>query len=505
MKNNYNPDVLSCLANLSSDEVFTPPKLANEILDLLPKEIWKDKNVTFLDPVSKSGVFLREIAKRLIEGLRDEIPNLQKRIDHIYTKQIFGIGITEMTSLLSRRSVYCSKTANGKYSIANFDDKVGNIFFDYTKHDWKNGRCLFCGASQLEYEREDDLESHAYQFIHNNLPDKIKNMKFDVIIGNPPYQMSDGGGTGSSAIPLYHKFVEQAKKLNPRYLTMIIPSRWFAGGKGLDNFRDTMLKDNCLREMHDFLDASECFSGVSIEGGVCYFLWKRDEKGLCMVHTHSSNGISSVTERPLLEEGADVFIRYNEVISIIRKVIAKKEDNFSNLVSPRNPYGIGNEALTGSYSEQAKKIKVLGVLKSKRVIKKIPLAQLRRNIDELNSYRLFISKADGAAGQIGNPIPARIIGKIVVAEPNIACTETFLRIGVFSNEQEALHVKQYMETKFFRVLVGVRKNKNMTRDTYSFAPIQDFSEPWTDEKLYKKYKLTKEEIEFIESMIRSMN
>lgn len=505
MQNNYNPDVLSCLANLSSDEVFTPPKLANEILDLLPKEIWKDKNVTFLDPVSKSGVFLREIAKRLIEGLRDEIPNLQKRIDHIYTKQIFGIGITEMTSLLSRRSVYCSKTANGKYSIANFDDKVGNIFFDYTKHDWKNGRCLFCGASQLEYEREDDLESHAYQFIHNNLPDKIKNMKFDVIIGNPPYQMSDGGGTGSSAIPLYHKFVEQAKKLNPRYLTMIIPSRWFAGGKGLDNFRDTMLKDNCLREMHDFLDASECFSGVSIEGGVCYFLWKRDEKGLCMVHTHSSNGISSVTERPLLEEGADVFIRYNEVISIIRKVIAKKEDNFSNLVSPRNPYGIGNEALTGSYSEQAKKIKVLGVLKSKRVIKKIPLAQLGRNIDELNSYRLFISKADGAAGQIGNPIPARIIGKIVVAEPNIACTETFLRIGVFSNEQEALHVKQYMETKFFRVLVGVRKNKNMTRDTYSFAPIQDFSEPWTDEKLYKKYKLTKEEIEFIESMIRSMN
>jgi len=506
MQNNYNPDVLSCLANLSSDEVFTPPKLANEILDLLPKEIWKDKNATFLDPVSKSGVFLREIARRLLEGLQDEIPDLQKRIDHIYTKQIFGIGITEMTSLLSRRSVYCSREANGKYSILeSFNDNQGNIFFDNTNHDWKNGRCSYCGASQSEYEREKGLETHAYQFIHNNLPDKIKNMKFDVIIGNPPYQMSDGGGTGSSAIPLYHKFVEQAKKLNPRYLTMIIPSRWFTGGKGLGDFRDTMLKDNCLREVHDFLDASECFSGVSIEGGVCYFLWKRDYEGLCMVHTHSSNGILSVTERPLLEQGADVFIRYNEVISIIRKVIAKKEDNFSNLVSPRNPYGIGNEVFTGSYSERAKKIKVLGVLKSKRVIKKIPLAQLGRNIDELSSYRLFISKADGAAGQIGNPIPARIIGKIVVAEPNMACTETFLRIGVFSKEQEALHVKQYMETKFFRVLVGARKNKNMTRDTYSFAPLQDFSESWTDEKLYKKYKLTKKEIEFIESMICPMN
>jgi len=507
MQNNYNPDVLSCLANLSSDEVFTPPKLANEILDLLPKELWKNKNATFLDPVSKSGVFLREIAKRLIEGLQDEIPNLQKRINHIYTKQIFGIGITEMTSLLSRRSVYCTKEANHeKYAICTkFDDNQGNIFFDETKHDWKNGRCSYCGASQSEYEREQGLETHAYQFIHNNLPNKLKNMKFDVIIGNPPYQMSDGGGTGSSAIPLYHKFVEQAKKLSPRYLTMIIPSRWFTGGKGLDDFRDTMLKDNCLREIHDFLDASECFSGVSIEGGVCYFLWKRDDKGLCMVHTHSSNGILSMTERPLLEQDADVFIRYNEAISIIRKVNAEKEDNFSNLVGPRNPYGIGNEVLTGNFSERAKKIKVLGVLKSKRVIKKIPLAQLGRNIDELNSYRLFISKADGAAGQIGNPIPARIIGKIVVAEPDMACTETFLRIGAFNNEQEALHAKQYMETNFFRVLVGARKNKNMTRGTYSFVPLQDFSESWTDEKLYKKYKLTKKEIEFIESMICPMN
>ena len=504
-QNNYNPDVLSCLANLSSDEVFTPPKLANEILDLLPKEIWKDKNATFLDPVCKSGVFLREIAKRLLEGLEGEIPDLDKRIEHIYSRQIFGIGITELTSLLSRRSLYCSRSANGKYSIVNFDNEKGNIFFDKTNHDWQNGRCSFCGASQSEYEREEGLESHAYQFIHNNLPDKIKNMKFDVIIGNPPYQLSDGGGSGSSAIPLYHKFVEQAKKLNPRYLTMIIPSRWFTGGKGLDDFRDSMLKDSCLREIHDFLDAKECFSGVSIEGGVCYFLWKRDEKGLCTVHTHSSNGVSSKTERPLLEEGADVFIRYNDAISIVRKVSTKKEDNFSNLVSPRNPYGIGNEVLDSSYSDRAKKVDVLGILKSERVIKKIPLAQLGRNIDELNSYRLFISKADGAAGQIGNPIPARIIGKIVVANPNMACTETFLRVGPFSNEREALRAKQYMETKFFRVLVGARKNKNMTRDTYSFVPLQDFSESWTDEKLYKKYKLTKEEIEFIESMVSPMN
>lgn len=505
-QNNYNPDVLTCLANLSSDEVFTPPKLANEILDLLPKEIWKDKSATFLDPCTKSGVFLREITKRLLGGLKDEIPDIQKRLDHILEKQVFGIGITELTSLLARRSLYCSKKANGKYTVASiFENEIGNVFFDPTEHEWKNGRCEYCGASQSEYQREDGLETHAYQFIHNQLPDIINNMKFDVIIGNPPYQLSDGGGTGSSATPLYHKFVEQAKKLNPRYLTMIIPSRWFAGGKGLDGFRDMMLKDDHLREIHDFLDASQCFSGVSIEGGVCYFLWKRDDKGLCRVYTHSGNGVSSITERPLLEEGADVFIRYNEVISIIRKVVAAKEDSFSALVSPRNPYGISSEVLDNRYSNNAEKIKVLGVLKNERVIKMIPLAQIGRNIEELNLYRLFISKADGAAGQIGNPVPARIIGKIVVAEPNMACTETFLRIGSFKTEKEALNAKQYMETKFFRVLVGARKNKNMTRDTYSFAPIQDFSETWTDEKLYKKYKLTKEEIEFIESMIRPMN
>jgi site-specific DNA-methyltransferase (adenine-specific) len=494
-QNNYNPDVLSCLANLSSDEVFTPPKLANEILDLLPKEIWKDKNATFLDPVSKSGVFLREIAKRLLEGLKDEIPDIEKRINHIYNKQLFGIGITELTSLLSRRSLYCSKFANGKYSIANFSDENGNIFFDKTNHDWQNGRCSFCGASQSEYKREEGLESHAYQFIHNNLPDKIKNMKFDVIIGNPPYQLKDGGAQ-ASATPLYHKFIQQAKKLSPRFLVMIVPSRWFAGGKGLDSFRDEMLKDDRIRILHDFNNASECFPGVEIKGGVCYFLWNRDNKGLCKVSSHSEGKIISELERPLLENGADVFIRHNQVISIFHRVRDKKEKSFSEIVSPGKPFG-----LRGFFNDFKNKpfdnsIKIYANQK----VGYISQNQILQNKEWVNQWKIFVPKAWGV-GNLQNDLIKPFIG-----EKNTCCTETYLVIGPFKSKEVAENVISYMKTRFFHLFISFKKiTQDAWKKAYELVPLQDFSESWTDEKLYKKYKLTKEEIGFIESMIRPMN
>ena len=495
IRNNHNPDVLNCLANLSSDEVFTSPKIVNEMLDMLPQELFKDPNTTFLDPCTKSGVFLREIAKRLLVGLEPKIPNLQERINHIFTKQIYGIALTRLTSLLSRRSVYCSKTANGIYSIVNcFNDEIGNIKFNNIKHTFVNHRCKYCGVGDNIdiYTRDYSLENHAYQFIHTENPEELFNMKFDVIIGNPPYQLNDGGAQ-ASAMPLYDKFVTQAKKLNPRYLSMIIPSRWFAGGKGLNDFRDEMLHDNRLRVIHDFIASADCFSGVDIKGGVCYFLWDRDNKGLCDVYTHKDNEISH-SKRQLLENNSDTFIRYNEAINILHKVTSFKEKSFADIVSSRKPFGFPTNFNDFNTIGDSSYIKIfanksIGYLDKNYIIPK--------NEIYVDKYKLFIPKAIGS-GNISDDFI-----KPIFACPKSVCTETYIMVGPFQNELKCRNAMSYINTKFFHFLMGLKKlTQDATAKVYSLIPIQDFSKSWTDKELYKKYNLTQQEIDFIESMIR---
>lgn len=493
---NYNPDVLTCLANLSNDEVFTPPVVVNRMLDLLPAELWRNPDARFLDPVSKTGVFLREIAKRLMEGLSERIPNRQQRADHIFTRQLFGLAITELTALLSRRSVYCSKQANGPYSVCTaFCDADGNIRFRSTEHTWQNGRCRYCGASREVYDRDDTLESHAYEFIHTENPETIfPDMKFDVIIGNPPYQLSDGGN-GASASPLYHRFVRQAQKLKPRYLTMIIPSRWFGGGKGLDDFRREMLNDNHIRVLVDYENASDCFPGVDIAGGVCYFLWDRDNPGLCdVVNIRNNETMHSV--RALNE--FDTFIRHDQAASIVRKVCAFGEPMMSNMVSSSKPFGLR----TFVRPQESGDI-LLRWQNGEGPYCRDEITVGRELIDKWKVITSYVGYDH--AGNPGKDGKRRVFSKIDILPPGTICTETYLVVGSFDTEQEAKKLVAYMKTLFFRFLVAqCMYSHHITKEAYRLVPIQDFSQSWTDEKLFAKYAITDEEIKFIELMVRPM-
>lgn len=494
---NYNPDVLTCLANLSNDEVFTPPAVVNKMLDMLPAELWSNPDARFLDPVSKTGVFLREIAKRLMEGLKEQIPDLQQRADHIFGKQLYGLAITELTALMSRRSVYCSKYANGRYSVCTaFDDEQGNIRYEPTAHTWQNGKCIYCGVSKLNtYDRDEEMERHAYQFIHTSHPEKIfPNMKFDVIIGNPPYQLDDGGN-GVSAKPIFQLFVEQAKKLNPRFLSMIIPARWYAGGKGLDSFREQMLNDSRISKLIDFESSKDCFEGVNIAGGICYFLWERDYNGQCKVYNNNVAIKRRLNEYP-------IFIRSNTAVSIVNKVLQQCSYFVKDTAYPRNPFGFATN-FRGRTDKRDGDIEILTSVGFQYINR----TEVIKNTSIIDSYKILIGRLVPSNGELDiNPADGyRVITDTKIISPGQINTETYLDIGVFKTKEEATNFDRYIKSKFPRFLLRQAiSSLNVTRDCFRFVPHLDFNEPWTDEKLYAKYGLTDEEIAFIESMIRPM-
>ena len=502
----YNPDVLTCLANLSNDEVFTPPDVVNKMLDMLPQELFQNPKTTFLDPACKTGVFLREIAKRLIVGLERKIPDLQERIDHIFHNQLYGIAITELTSLLSRRGVYCSKSAASEFSVSQFDSPEGNIRFKRIEHTWKDGKCIYCGASQGEYDRSKDLETHAYEFIHlNNLKDVFE-MRFDVIIGNPPYQLNTVSGQNTNvskqAKPIYNLFVEQAKKLKPRFLSMIIPSRWFAGGLGLDEFRQTMMNDSRISHLVDFANAKDCFPQNSISGGVCYFLWERDRLGLCKFT--NINGGKALTEIRSLSE-FPVVVRYNASVKIIKKVIKGSSSFVKDIVSPISPFSIPTK-VTGEQSPTKYADITLYTSKGIGYINKDNIVS---NIKYLDKYKVMVSQIGAEhAGEPGKDGSFRVLtSSMRVLMPNEVCTNSYIVIGEceFIKSKLAENLLKYLRTRFVRFLVlQAVSSIHISRTSFTFVPMQDFSKPWTDEELYAKYKLTQEEIDFIESMIKPM-
>ena len=518
----HTPDVLSCLANLSNDEVFTPPDIANKMLDLLPQELFKDPNTTFLDPACKTGVFLREIAKRLIVGLQDVFPNLQERIDHIFHKQLFGIAITELTSLLSRRSLYCSKYPNGQYSVSQFDTADGNIFFRRIKHTWVGGKCKFCGASQEQWEREEGKETHAYEFIHTLDPEKIFNMKFDVIISNPPYHLSFGieGTNSANAKSIYDQFISKSLALNPRYFCVITPSRWMTKtAQGIsDSWVESMITCNHIEILHDYPNANDCFPGVEIKGGVSYFLWNREYTGKCKYYYHTHDNYIIQERFDYLDSSkAGVVIREPQAYSIFEKIVKVEgqyyldlTNNFSGLVSPKHFFD-NSELLTSNwkgYKEEKDDIYHIKYYVSKS-FNDVPFgwiksSDLPKNQKTKDLNKVFIPAAGGSGTD------AQVLGLPFYGEPNSVCSQTYLVIGYDPEKhnftkQECENIISYIKTRFFRYLVSIKKKtQNGPRGVYQFVPLQDFSKPWTDEELYKKYNLSKDEIAFIESMIKPM-
>lgn len=498
LDNIYKPDVLSCLSDLSNDEVFTPPNIANDMLDLLPCEIWSNPDIKILDPAVKTGVFLREAAERFIEGEKEIFPNLQERIDHIMHEQLYGIACTELTALMGRRSLYCSKYPNCPYSISHFNNIEGNIRFKRVDHTWVNGKCKYCGASQDQYDRSNDLESHAYELIHTIKPEEIFNMKFDVIIGNPPYQLSDGGN-GASAKPIYNLFIEQAKKLNPRYLTMITPSRWFAGGKGLDEFRNSMLSDKHLIKIVDYANAKECFPQTSIGGGVNYFLWARDIEDDCEV-VNISKETKNVMKRNLLEY--PVFVRYNDSISILHKVASFNEPTISKNIYSRNPFGLVS-SVRGQFSSDAEhNIKLISSQGSGYIKQSL----ISKNTDMVQLYKVMISKVTGEhAGEPDKNGQFRVLSRTEILTPGEVCTDSYLILFASDDENKTRNFYSYITTKFARfLLMQAVSSINLSSDKFQFVPVQDWSKSWTDTELYTKYNLSEEEISFIENTMKPM-
>ena len=565
-----NFDILETITNVGNDEVFTPRNTCDMMLDSLPEEVWHNPNYKWLNPATKNGIFEREIAIRLDVGLKNIIPDTEQRRKHILQNMIYAIGQTKFTAHVARRTLYYCSQANracdgivaddghyvNGYAIGNgtwFNDEEGNIKTPCTDHEFvdSNGRkmpssctgddrkkykCKYCGINGAStYNDANQRETYAYEFIHVNhlvlgkhLRDRFfggnKDMKFDIIIGNPPYQLSDGGAQ-ASARPIYNLFIDQAKTLKPKYLCMIIPSRWMIGGKGLDDFRESMISDRHIRSLVDYVNPKECFPNNDIKGGVCYFVWDRDYDDKCHITLHTATG-EKKSVRYLKEKGLDIYVRDETLLNIMKKVVAGQGGKMlDSIVSARKPYGLEAETMLSAskyglppFSD--KKIKggyeIFGLgEKQKRTWKYLPKNYPIPKISPcLNKYKVFIAEAYGC-GAIGEVPSTPVLSTPVLSTPGQLCTETFLEIGPFDTELEAANVIKYIRTKFFRALVGVQKQtQHTTQKVYRFVPIINFKDNsdinWNasisdiDNQLFNRYQLDNDQIEFINQNIQEM-
>lgn len=491
------PDILEVIADLSNEEVFTPPKVANAVLDLLPTDIWSDPQVTFLDPGAKTGIFLREVTRRLMLGLESTFPDESERLEHILNKQVWGIATTELTSLISRRTLYCSKDATSEHSVVRMGSPSGNLWYEVINHAWVNGKCRECGANKT-IQRE-GRDNYAYGFIHENgknLIEKEFPVKFDVILGNPPYQMDMGE---TSDVPLYDKFVEQAIALDPSYISMIIPSRWMQGGKGLDDFRRKMLADKRLSKLVDYSQMTAIFPGaVDFEGGVCYFLWDAKHNGDCEYEFHQGDEVLGPTSRDLSEY--DVLVRDVRALAILEKVLKAHEPSMTEIVSGQTPFGLLTNFKGYRVGDpKPDDLKIYLTEKGQRTERWVDPALVNKNEELVRAWKVLVPGAYGERGSL----PAKVLGPTMIAGPNSVCTQTYLAIGPLGSEKEAKSLEKYLSTRFARFLISLRKiSQHAWRNTYSWLPQQSWDKDWSDEVLFAKYGITADEQTYICSMVK---
>ena len=496
---------LKKFGRLSESEVITPQNVCDDMISLLPKQSLIDavtKNKCILDINSKTAEFAIALYKRYTEELGYNKESFMNNIYSIPSSKITYEFTRKIYKILGL-SLDCIAENFVSYDLLNVKvkDKKGNE------------------TKEIDYERIKNILSQKKKFSEMKLSDEAtgdNGMTFEAIVGNPPYQIMDGGAQ-ASARPIYNEFFHIAADAKPTFISIIMPSRWYSGGKGLDDFRNKMLNDIHIEELHDFLNPETLFPNTNIRGGLCYFLWNKNydnTEDLTRVATHSDKEIIGDVKRLMKTDGAEIFIRSSESISIINKVFVDKAESFEKYVSSRKPFGLDTtfaKSLNFKTSDKGMEIPIKCYGKGWKqgfVEKKL----IKQHQEWIDMWKIFTSRANNIGTELNDDNLVTVIGK-----PNTVCTESYLilGIGLFLDEKSIENLKKYCTTKFFRFMHSIAKaSQDATSKTYQFVPLQDFTEksdidwsvsiPEIDAQLYKKYALSKEEIAFIEKMIKPM-
>ena len=467
------------------DEAFLQPLSIPRYVDQgkVTRDVFRPE-AHVLEINSKSGLYPLYVAYNIYRARVEAMKQKYGEIGHAFAQSLWDATIEENILVVCKMPMAKSIT---KRTLAGFRNTRVNA--QYYKDLIKNI------SERLEAVVNTFRDGKHFWKINDNT-----NMKFDAIVGNPPYQVMDGGGANTSAISVYNLFVNIAKKLQPAYLSMIMPARWYSGGKGLDEFRESMLQDKQICKLIDYPNPKDCFPTANISGGVCYLLWEKNYHGTCSF-TNVVNGERITSNRRL--DDYSVFVRYNKALPIIQKVTNKDFVSLMDIVMPRNVFGLDSSVRGTSSRESLDDI----VVYSSKGRGYLTYTDVQSGKDWVNKHKVFMGKVlSGHIGETDERGQVKVIATVQNARPRDVCTDSYLVIGGYNNDIEAKNLESYIKTKTLRfLLLQSLTSMNISRANFRFVPLQDFTRPWTDADLYAKYHLTDEEIQFIESMIKPMD